>query len=163
MKTATIKVFTYDIYDEENYVTKHEMPLSVAEMNELSKWTTADNIRKFMHDNCVGLHDSISNNKFIPCIEVGKLCVSCQINYQVWSLRTDRLHEQGKYVYNNNEYLEKNVTEEEFNAVLPDNEKMIDVKVSYDGSRCFLGQMTLNQVASVFSDILYELKTEFYD
>lgn len=162
MKTATIKVFDYDIYDEKDYVIKHEMPLGVEEMQELSKWTDAGNIRRFMHDNCVGLHDSISENKFIPCIEIGKLCVSCQINYQVWSLRMDRLNEQGKYDYDN-KYFEKNVTEEEFSKVLPDNDKMIDVKVVYDNSRCFLGQMTLNEVASIFSDILYELETKFYD
>lgn len=166
MKTATIKVNTYDYYDdgEEDYVIKHEMPLNAEDMEELLSWTS-EKIRQFMHDNCVGLHDSVSDNKYIPCIEIGKLSVSCQINYYVWKLRTDKLWRE-KHIYDGEEFnreLEKNTTEEEFNEVLPDAHSLIDVKVTYDGARCFLGQMTLSQVAEIFSELALNLETEFDD
>lgn len=163
MKTATIKVTRYDYFDEEDVLYEYEMPLDVEEFIQPDKWTPSA-IRKFMHDNCVGKCSSIGDDKFIPCIKIGKLVVSCQINYYVWSLRVDRMAEQGIYdgdLYS--EELRNPTTEEEFNEVLPDNDSLMDVKVTYDGIRCFLGQMTINQVASIFSDLALKLTTEFQD
>lgn len=161
MKTATIEVSRYDCYDEVYKEYEYEMPLSVEDMESLISWTP-EKIRTFLYENCVGIRPCVGNEKFIPCIEIGKLRASLQVNYYVWSIRSEKLFERGVHYGNKyDEEMEKMTTKEEFNQVIPDNETYIDVKFDYDGVRLFLGQMTLSMVSETFNELAVNLRTTF--
>lgn len=62
--------------------------------------------------------------KFIPCIMLGKLEISVQINYQLWSMRDD----------NNMRDDNSPITRAEFDKLVPNTDYWnIDVRIRYDG------------------------------
>lgn len=153
-KYGLIEVTRYDSYDGDKYTSVYPIELDDDIEAEFKMWTREE-IRQFLHDNCVGIRPCVGNDKFIPCIEIGDLSVSCQINYQVWSRRSDKIYERN--IYDGEEYyneMRKNITDEEFNAVLPDDDSWMDVRIAYDKVRCFLGQISINEVADIFERLV---------
>lgn len=155
-KYGLIEVTRYDSYDGDKYTSVYPIELDDEIEAEFKGWTREE-IRQFLYDNCVGIRPCVGKDKFIPCIEIGDLSVSCQINYQVWSRRSDKIYERN--IYDGEEYhneMCKNITAEEFNAVLPDDDSWMDVRIAYGKVRCFLGQMSINEVADIFERLVSE-------
>lgn len=161
-KYGLIEVTRYDFYDDNQYTSVYPIELDDDIEAEFKKWTREE-IRQFLYDNCVNVRACVGKDKFIPCIEIEDLSVSCQINYQVWNHRSDKLYERG--IYDGEEYhneMHKNITDEEFNAVLSDNDSWMDVRIAYGKARCFLGQMSINEVADMFERIISDEDEKVY-
>lgn len=71
----------------------------------------------------IGVITPLGATKLIPCIMLGKLEISVQINYQLWSMRQDL--ERGDD--------NSPISIEEFNQLVPNiNHRNIDVRIRYD-------------------------------
>lgn len=161
-KCAIIEVRRFDYYDNEEYTTIHKIELTDEIESEFKEWTREE-IRQFLYDNCVNVRACVGEDKFIPCIEIGDLNISCQINYQVWNRRSNKLYERN--IYDGEEYhneMRKNITDEEFNAVLPNDESWMDVRIVCGEARCFLGQMSINEVADIFERLVSDEDEKVY-
>lgn len=155
------KIHVIDGWDEENDRV-YSMPLDSEQMEQLVSYTP-QRLMQFMHDNSVGKIAALGENKFIPCIEIGKLSVSLQINYYVWRDRNDKAYQQHMTDAEEREFQLQLVTEEEFRNVLSSEGGIIDVFITYNDSRLFLGQMRLYEVSKMFREIAVDLDTTIQD
>lgn len=100
----------------------------------------ADYIYKHL-EKSLGVMTPLGCTKLIPCIMIGKLEISVQINYQLWSLRQDL------------NMLDDNspITREEFDTLVPSNDyKNIDVRIRYDNQPfVHATQMSLQEICDL--------------
>lgn len=83
----------------------------------------SDDIYKHLSES-IGIMTPLGKTKFIPCIMLGKLEISVQINYQLWSSRVDN-HMNGD---------NSPITRAEFDKLVPNTDYWnIDVRIRYDG------------------------------
>lgn len=123
-------VYCYEITDEEC---------------EMIGNLTIDDIHEHMKQ-AIGVMTPCGKSKFIPCIMLGKLEISVQINYQLWSLRDD----EGRVKDNSP------ITADEFDKLVT--QKMhncrcwnLDVRMRYDG------KPFINATQMSMQDICWEL------
>ena len=88
----------------------------------------------------IGVMTPLGKTKLIPCVILGKIEISIQINYQLWSLRDDR----GR---NDN----KPITQEELYRLVPNTTcRNIDVRIRYDNKPFVPAtQMSLNEICNL--------------
>lgn len=98
---------------------------------------TSEDLINYMRENCVGKCNTISGQElyFIPRLQWGEVSLSIQKNYYLWKYREEH------------DIPHKNlVTEEEFNAVLPNEDFYCDVLLEADNFELFMGQKTVREV-----------------
>lgn len=98
---------------------------------------TSGDLINYMRENCVGKCNTVSGQElyFIPRLQWGEVTLSIQKNYYLW-----------KYREEHNIPHENLVTEEEFNAVLPNEDSYCDVLLEADHFELFMGQETVREV-----------------
>lgn len=100
----------------------------------------------------VGVVTPVGKTKLVPRYNVGKLSISVQFAYYLWSKRTD---ESGRY----NDFDESPITQEEFIKIVgsdANDTHILDVMVEWDGKRILPPtQMKLH-------DLVYHLVREIY-
>lgn len=157
MKTiAKITQNCYDWYDGENYSRVIEKELSEADLEALKGLTPAnmlDHIRK----NAIGKITPIGKTKLIPEIKVAGFGISLQPAYYLWSLRSERDHERGLNIHEQEKHMSEPVTEEEFCSVFDCDSPggvFLDVRITLDGERLTIGQATLSIIEDFFAHIV---------
>lgn len=140
-----------DIYHpEDGYLTGYEnveytFAITDAEALEIES-LTAEALYEHMRQG-IGSMAALGESKFLPCYEIGGFRLSCQINYQLWSLRDDR------GIACNAPEMYAPMTEEEFNTVLPHECKRIDFAASYNGRRIYEpGQESLMDIVEFLQE-----------
>lgn len=102
---------------------------------------TIDDIHEHMKKS-IGIMTPTGKTKLIPCIMLGKLEISVQINYQLWSLRLDRGRDEDN----------SPITQEEFDELVTQHiynwsAYNLDVRIRYDGKPFVLAtQMSMQEI-----------------
>lgn len=91
----------------------------------------------------IGFMTPTGKSRFIPCIMLGKLEISVQINYQLWSMRMDA-----------NLSMDTPITKEEFDELVPNIDHWnIGVRIRYDGKPFIPAtQMSLRCICEFLGD-----------
>jgi hypothetical protein len=112
------------IFREEDYFGNHEVfchSISDDELRQICELKPEDILAHM--EKSIGKMTPLGPSKFIPAIMLGKLEISVQINYQLWSERED-----------GGRLMEPPITRQEFDILVPDvHYRNIDVRVLYDG------------------------------
>lgn len=151
MAEILFDLFVYGSWDDEPDHTEFRT-LKIDE-EDRSRLRSFDDkkILGYLKENCVGKCNTISGSEeyFIPRVKFGNLEASLQVNYYIWSHRTDqnpRYLRGAEY----ESYHGRLISAEEFDEVIPDTEKVIDVAFYLNDCRISMGQMSISEVGKFF-------------
>ena len=149
MATSEIKVLTDDWHgnvDEE--IVRCEF--TDDEMRQIGEMT-ADKLYAYVHDHVVDKMNTKAGSDlyFVPRLNIGKLSLSLQTGYYIWSLReTDQLHDLDCAKAHT-----ETITEIEWERAIIGTSSIIDVMINYDRKQLMCGQMNFDNLAEFFADL----------
>lgn len=142
-KQSRIFVFEYDNWNDEE--SEREIVVDDLHQDVLRSWTS-QKIYDYVRENCVGKCNTMSGTEeyYLPCIKIGKLMLSVQVNYRIWSDRTDRHFGVKEHAMM--------ITGVEFDNCI-NTETQIDLAISYNERRLMCGQASMEQISRFLSNL----------